>query len=159
MINDINTLADYLGPRDLPALTPAALEGKYGIPQADAFVLFGGSILPGGDVFAAAKKAEIAKKYIIVGGHGHTTDGLLMAVPLGKLTGDEKGQEEAAVLNLKLAEEKLPALLKKADFFPAYHMNKQNWLSVLLNNDLPDEEVLAMLDESRAFTDAFTEIK
>lgn len=48
MINDINTLADYLGPRDLPALTPAALEGKYGIPQADAFVLFGGSILPGG---------------------------------------------------------------------------------------------------------------
>ncbi|MBT8924554.1 hypothetical protein BTI79_05570 [Lactobacillus delbrueckii subsp. bulgaricus] len=76
MINDINTLADYLGPRDLPTLTPAALEGKYGIPQADAFVLFGGSILPGGDVFAAAKKAEIAKKYIIVGGHGHTTDGL-----------------------------------------------------------------------------------
>lgn len=61
MINDINTLADYLGPRDLPALTPADLEGKYGIPQADAFVLFGGSILPGGDVFAAAKKAEIAK--------------------------------------------------------------------------------------------------
>ena len=76
-----------------------------------------------------------------------------VAVPLGKLTGDEKDQQEAAVLNLKLAEEKLPALLKKADFFPAYHMNKQNWLSVLLNNDLPDEEVLAMLDESRAFTE------
>jgi predicted DNA-binding protein (MmcQ/YjbR family) len=38
-------------------------------------------------------------------------------------------------------------------------MNKQNWLSVLLNNDLPDEEVLAMLDESRAFNVAFTEIK
>ncbi|MEK0396712.1 hypothetical protein WNX13_06320 [Lactobacillus delbrueckii] len=32
-------------------------------------------------------------------------------------------------------------------------MNKQNWLSVLLNNDLLDEEVLAMLDESRAFTE------
>ena len=44
MINDINTLADYLGPRDLPALTPAALEGKYGIPQADAFVLFGSQL-------------------------------------------------------------------------------------------------------------------
>lgn len=79
--------------------------------------------------------------------------GLLMAVSLGKLTGDEKDQQEAAVLNLKLAEEKLPALLKQEDFFPAYHMNKQNWLSVLLNNDLPDEEVLAMLDESRAFTE------
>ncbi|MGZ1207117.1 hypothetical protein ACXO4M_06370 [Lactobacillus delbrueckii subsp. bulgaricus] len=32
-------------------------------------------------------------------------------------------------------------------------MNKQNWLSVLLNNDLLNEEVLAMLDESRAFTE------
>lgn len=42
--------------------------------------------------------------------------GLLMAVLLGKLTGDEKDQQEAAVLNLKLAEGKLPALLKKADF-------------------------------------------
>ncbi|MBT9026827.1 MmcQ family protein [Lactobacillus delbrueckii subsp. bulgaricus] len=52
--------------------------------------------------------------------------GLLMAVLLGKLTGDEKDQQEAAVLNLKLAEEKLPALL---------------------------EEALAMLDESRAFTE------
>ncbi|MGZ1089904.1 MmcQ/YjbR family DNA-binding protein [Lactobacillus delbrueckii subsp. bulgaricus] len=79
--------------------------------------------------------------------------GLLMAVLLGKLTGDEKDQQEAAVLNLKLAEGKLPALLKKADFFPAYHMNNQNWLSVLLNNDLPDEEVMAKLDESRAFTE------
>lgn len=79
--------------------------------------------------------------------------GLLMAVPLGKLTVDEKDQQEVTVLNLKLAEEKLPALLKQEDFFPAYHMNKQNWLSVLLNNDLTDEEVLAMLDESRAFTE------
>ncbi|MCD5539876.1 MmcQ/YjbR family DNA-binding protein [Lactobacillus delbrueckii subsp. lactis] len=79
--------------------------------------------------------------------------GLLMTVPLCKLTGDEKDQQEVTVLNLKLAEEKLPALLKQEDFFPAYHMNKQNWLSVLLNNDLPDEEVLAMLDESRAFTE------
>ncbi|MGZ1134778.1 hypothetical protein ACXO2X_03695 [Lactobacillus delbrueckii subsp. bulgaricus] len=39
--------------------------------------------------------------------------GLLMAVLLGKLTGNEKDQQEAAVLNLKLAEEKMPALLKE----------------------------------------------
>ena len=39
MINDINTLADYLGPRDLPALTRAALEEKYGIPPSRRFCL------------------------------------------------------------------------------------------------------------------------
>lgn len=79
--------------------------------------------------------------------------GLLMTLPLGKLTGDERDQQEVTVLDVKQAEDRLPDLLKKAGFFPAYHMNKQNWLSVLLNGDLPDDQVLALLDESRSFTE------
>ena len=79
--------------------------------------------------------------------------GLLMTLPLGKLTGDERDQQEVTVLNVKQTEDRLPGLLKKAGFFPAYHMNKQNWLSVLLNGDLPDDQVLALLDESRSFTE------
>lgn len=79
--------------------------------------------------------------------------GLLMTLPLGKLTGDERDQQEVTVLTVKQAEDRLPGLLKKAGFFPAYHMNKQNWLSVLLNGDLPDDQVLALLDESRSFTE------
>lgn len=75
-----------------------------------------------------------------------------MTLPLGKLTGDERDQQEVAVLNMKQTEDRLPDLLKKAGFFPAYHMNKQNWLSVLLNGDLPDNQVPALLDESRSFT-------
>lgn len=79
--------------------------------------------------------------------------GLLMTLPLGKLTGDERDQQEVTVLDVKQAEDRLPDLLKKAGFFPAYHMNKQSWLSVLLNGDLPDDQVLALLDESRSFTE------
>lgn len=79
--------------------------------------------------------------------------GLLMTLPLGKLTGDERDQQEVTVLNVKQTEDRLPDLLKKAGFFPAYHMNKQSWLSVLLNGDLPDDQVLALLDESRSFTE------
>lgn len=79
--------------------------------------------------------------------------GLLMTLPLGKLTGDERDQQEVTVLDVKQAEDRLPDLLKKAGFFSAYHMNKQNWLSVLLNGDLPDDQVLALLDESRSFTE------
>lgn len=48
----------------------------YGIPQADVMVLFGGSIMCGGDVLAQAIKNHIAKKYVIVGGAGHTTETL-----------------------------------------------------------------------------------
>ena len=43
-------------------------------------VLFGGSILCGGDILAQAMRNQIAKKYIIVGGAGHTTETLRQLV-------------------------------------------------------------------------------
>ncbi len=76
IVQDINTLAHYLGKRDLNTLDTTLLKQNYGIEQVDVFVLFGGSILCGGDVLADAIKSKIAKKYIIVGGAGHTTDTL-----------------------------------------------------------------------------------
>lgn len=70
----INTIGDYLGVRDVAELTSAELEKHYGFPQADVMVLFGGSILCGGDLLAQAMKNKVAKTYIIVGGAGHTTE-------------------------------------------------------------------------------------
>lgn len=72
----VNILGDFCGKRDVPALTSEYLRIKYGIEQADVMVLFGGSILCGGDILAHAMKKGIAKKYIIVGGAGHTTETL-----------------------------------------------------------------------------------
>lgn len=65
-----------MGKRDISSLTTDAIKCKYGIEQADLMVLFGGSIICGGDVFAEAIKNRIAQKYIIVGGAGHTTESL-----------------------------------------------------------------------------------
>ena len=73
---NINILADFCGKRDVEELTTELLQEKYGIDQADVMVLFGGSILCGGDVLADAIKNGAAKKYIIVGGAGHTTQTL-----------------------------------------------------------------------------------
>lgn len=64
----INTLGAFCGVRDVPTLTKDALEQKYGFRQADVMVLFGGSILCGGNVLAEAMKNQAAKKYVIVGG-------------------------------------------------------------------------------------------
>ena len=72
----INTLGKFCGKRDVPLLTKEELNKKYGINQADVMVLFGGSIICGGDVLAEAIKNNISKKYIIVGGAGHTTETL-----------------------------------------------------------------------------------
>jgi uncharacterized SAM-binding protein YcdF (DUF218 family) len=72
----VNILGGFCGKRDVPALTSDDLRKKYGIEQADVMVLFGGSIMCGGDILAHGMQKGIAKKYIIVGGAGHTTETL-----------------------------------------------------------------------------------
>lgn len=47
---NINILAKFLGTRDIDALNQEELFNRYGIHQVDVMVLFGGSILEGGDV-------------------------------------------------------------------------------------------------------------
>ena len=63
-----------------------------------------------------------------------------------KLTGDVE------VVNIKLDPEKIQDLHKEKGFYPAYHMNKKNWISILLNDTVPDPVLLGLLDESHAFT-------
>ncbi|MBP2623758.1 ElyC/SanA/YdcF family protein [Streptococcus oricebi] len=81
----INQLADFCGKRDLTDLSRASLQARYGLEQVDVFVLFGGSILAGGDLLAQAIRQGLAQHYLIVGGRGHTTASLeqeLVAVGL-----------------------------------------------------------------------------
>ena len=63
-----------------------------------------------------------------------------------KLTGDVE------VVNIKLDPEKIQNLHKEKGFYLAYHMNKKNWISILLNDTVPDPVLLELLDESHAFT-------
>lgn len=72
-LDDFNRLGGFCSQRDITELTTQGLLRKYGFRQADVFVLFGGSILYGVDVLAQAIQNKIAKKYLIVGGYGHTT--------------------------------------------------------------------------------------
>ena len=80
--DSLNLLGAFCGMRDLPTLTQESLLEKYNIRQADAMVLFGGSIIAGGDMLARAMKENVAKNYIIVGGEGHTT--FTIAGPTGE---------------------------------------------------------------------------
>ena len=76
----INTLGRFCGKRDVKSLDCRSLYQGYGIERADVMVLFGGSILAGGDVLAEAIRNRIASTYIIVGGAGHTTETLRKTV-------------------------------------------------------------------------------
>ena len=94
---DINTLATFLGKRDVAELKNHILKEKYGFEKADVMVLFGGSIIAGGDVLADAIHNDIAGTYIIVGGAGHTTDTLRQAVHTEYPEIDTEGLTEAEI--------------------------------------------------------------
>ena len=64
--DNINTLAKFLGTRDIDALNQEELFKRYGIHQVDVMVLFGGSILEGGDVLASGIKNFVAKNILLL---------------------------------------------------------------------------------------------
>lgn len=56
------------------------------------------------------------------------------------------------VINLKLDKEKIPTLLKENGYYPAWHMNKKYWITVVLDNTLSDEIILNHIEESHSYT-------
>ncbi len=79
MAHAVNTLSGFLGRRDLPTLDRAGL-ATLDLKRADVLILFGGSIIAGADLLAQAIRRGLAKRYLIVGGRGHTTGLLRRAV-------------------------------------------------------------------------------
>lgn len=63
---NINILAKFLGTRDIDELNQEELFKRYGIHQVDVMVLFGGSILEGGDVLASGIKNFVAKNILLL---------------------------------------------------------------------------------------------
>ena len=55
-------------------------------------------------------------------------------------------------MNVKLDVNEIPSLLKKKGFYPAYHMNKKYWISVLLDDSISDEVIMELIDESYQFS-------
>lgn len=75
--------------------------------------------------------------------------GLLMKVAKNKL--GLKGEGVANILNLK-CDMVMASLLNRPEIMPAYHMNKRHWITVLLDGNLPKEEVYNLIDISYELT-------
>lgn len=94
-----------------------------------ADVLFGGSIISGGDVLADAIKNGIAENYVIVGDAGHTTDTLRQKVHEDCPSIITDGLPEAEVFNRYL--EVMYGL--KADYLETQSTNCGNNITYLLD--------------------------
>lgn len=56
------------------------------------------------------------------------------------------------LLGIKLDPELISILRNKDGYFPAYHMNKEHWISIILDGTVPSKEICSLLDDSYFLT-------
>ena len=144
----INIIGQFCGLRDIEQLDRSALLEKYGFEQADVFVLFGGSILAGGDMLAGVIKNRIAKTTIIVGGAGHTTNTFRQRVHEEYPEIETTGLSEAEIFQCYL--EKIYGL--QADYLEVHSTNCgnniTNMLDLMQENHIPWKSIILCQDAS-----------
>ncbi len=89
--------------------------------------------------FGVFKNSETGKWYA-----------LIMYINKQKLNENDDSMIE--VMNIKLDQNKIPELIKKDGFFPAYHMNKKYWLTLSLDDIINDKDIMKYIDESYQYT-------
>lgn len=62
------------------------------------------------------------------------------------------GDTEIEIINVKLNQNKISDLISKKGFYEAYHMNKKNWISIILDDTLNDDEIMKYIEESYLLT-------
>lgn len=60
----------------------------------------------------------------------------------------DKDTGEVEIINIKAEESTIKTLIKNRGFYEAYHMNKKNWLTIVLDDTIRDEEIIKLIDES-----------
>jgi len=72
--------------------------------------------------------------------------GLIMPIKYS-LIGNESDRV-VDVINIKLPPEKIVSLIDHVHFYPAYHMNKKYWITILLDNLIDERKLYELIDES-----------
>lgn len=52
------------------------------------------------------------------------------------------------VLNLRVLPDDLPEIIKQNNIYPAYHMNKKHWISIILDGSVEIKEIYRYIDQS-----------
>ena len=70
---------------------------------------------------------------------------LFMTIPKSKLGLDD---ELAEIIDLRFDADELQKRVDGKRYFPGYHMNKKNWITMILDGSVPFEEIVLHLDDS-----------
>ncbi len=82
---------------------------------------------------------------------------VIMDIPKAKL--GLSGEEILDVVNLKCDPILIGTLCAEKGFFPAYHMNKEHWITVALDGSAPDDKIEMLLEMSFTATGSKKNIK
>ena len=75
---------------------------------------------------------------------------LVTTVPKSKL--GLPGQQPVDIVNLKCDPILIGSLRAEPGFYPAYHMNKENWITAALDGSAPEDKLRLVLDMSYTAT-------
>jgi predicted DNA-binding protein (MmcQ/YjbR family) len=85
--------------------------------------------------------------------HAHNKKWFCLVMTVKKSRIGLAGDDLIEIMNIKCRPEWIGSLRQSAGFLPAYHMNKEHWLTVLLDGTVPDEELHHLIDDSFALTE------
>ncbi|MCR5506248.1 MAG: MmcQ/YjbR family DNA-binding protein [bacterium] len=89
--------------------------------------------------YIVLRKNESQKWYAFIGYVNGTKIGL-------------NSDEEILILNVKAEPDFINFILSEDGFYPAYHMDKKNWVSVALDGTVDDKKIFKMIDNSYDLT-------
>lgn len=73
---------------------------------------------------------------------------LLLTIPRNKLPG-EISDETVEIINLRFQKNQaLDFAESHTNIFPGYHMNKNNWITIILDNSMETKQILDLIDQS-----------
>ena len=87
--------------------------------------------------YAAFRQAGKKKWFAVMG-----------SVPLNKVDREANSAQPVEVINVKVDQERIKDYLSQTGVYEAFHMNKKCWVSIILNDTLPDNAIHRMIDDS-----------
>ncbi len=76
--------------------------------------------------------------------------GIIMNIDKNKL--DKRATGEVEIIDIKIEPNEIEYLLKQDGFYPAYHMNKKSWITIILNDTISDEKIMNLIEKSYSYT-------
>ena len=87
--------------------------------------------------YAAFRRKQGGKWFAVIG-----------SVPRCKVDPISMSSQDVEVINVKVDKDQINTLLSRGGIYPAFHMNKKCWVSIIFDETLADTDIRRMVDES-----------